>query len=303
VDDGAGTDALYRILTEGRPSHESTARRLLIAMVESQAGGSSCCAAAVSVYGELDVSSEGAGGSGGGRGRGRGGGSSSEAVDGRDHTPSGWDAYCPAPSGTVAGIRLPRAGDLDLDRDAVVIGSPDVDVDGSIGTDLVRTFAGTTYDALAASANIVLTRSNERLDNIRPRTWWGACYTSDDENWGAPEVPGSRCWEYLPVIHARGNLTITNGGQGQGILLVDGDLSVEDDFHFYGLVVVRGRADWDDEATLTGALLVGNRDRLNQQSRIRDEAVIEYSSCALARVLPAPAGVRFLPGRYWFEVP
>jgi hypothetical protein len=88
---------------------------------------------------------------------------------------------------------------------------------------------------------------------------------------------------------------------------VDGDLEVDDEFHFYGLVVVRGIVRWRDEARLTGGLLVGNRGNPGIQSRIEDESAIHYSSCAIARAAGqfggTADGVRPLPGRHWFEVP
>lgn len=310
VDDGSSSEQLFRMLTEGRPHRESTSRRLVLTMLRSGGGGGGAWFDAVlSAYGRLDVESEGAGRQGwvwGGWGVGfiyvdeRSGG-----VDGRDHVPSGWDAYCPVAGPDVGGVKIRRLDDLDVDDDALVYGTPPTQQDDAMTTDLVRTLAGTTYDALAARADIRLTGNNERLDDVRPRASGGTC-SRHRENWGAPESPGSTCWGRLPIIHATRNLTLEEEGTGQGILLVDGNLDVLDEFHFYGLVVVKGTADFNDETALRGALLVANRDQLNQRSRVRDEAVVRYSSCALARVLPSSSGgtgVSLLPGRHWFELP
>jgi len=300
VDDGSLADGLFRVTIEGRPTRQSTARRLVIAMVEGGAGGVGCCRSALEVYGRLNVQSLGPGGSPSGRGRPA---VASPAVDGRDNVPSGWGSYCPNPQSAVTGLRIFRSTDLTLHADAILSGSPDLVVDGTLGTGNVRNFAGTTYAALASSANIVFTANNTRLDDVRPRSSGSGCTRTNTENWGAPEAPGSVCWSYLPIIHARGNLTLEDEGTGQGILLVDGNLELRDDFHFYGLVVSLGDIDVRHEARIHGAVLVGNDDRLNVISRVRDDGIVLYSSCALARALPARQQARFLPGRHWFEIP
>jgi hypothetical protein len=205
----------------------------------------------------------------------------------------------------VAGVRIRRLTDLDIDADATVLGTPAAVQDGTLGTGMVDSFAGTTYAALAASANIILTGNNERLSDVRPRSSGATCTTSNRENWGAPESPGSVCWSYLPIIHARRNLRLDGEGTGQGILLVDGNLVVQDEFHFYGLIVVQGRINVENDSQLRGAILAGNNDVLSQQTRLLDESIVRYSSCALSRVLPpSSAGtVELLPGRHWFEIP
>jgi hypothetical protein len=259
--------------------------------VQSSPGGGLCCDAAVSYYGRLRDASEGTGASSG------------VSIDGRDHLPSGWGGYCPALGAATAGVRVRRSQDWATANDVLVAGTPAIEVDASISTNLVRTFAGTTYTELASRATKVFTASNTRLSDVRPRSPGAVCTTSNVQNWGAPESPGSVCWSYLPIIHVRGNLTLEESGTGQGILLVDGDLTVQEEFRFYGLVVVMGRLVFRDEAAIRGAILVGNRDSANLQSLVQDEAIIEYSSCAINRVLPPSGGAQFLPGRHWFEVP
>lgn len=126
---------------------------------------------------------------------------------------------------------------------------------------------------------------------------------SDTLNWGAPELPGSACWTYLPVIHADGTLRIDDGGVGQGLLLVDGDLRLSEDFHFYGVAIVKGRAFLEDAASITGGLIVGNDGSAGQRSELSDSSLVRFSSCAVARATADLAGVELLPGRFWFEIP
>ena len=118
------------------------------------------------------------------------------------------------------------------------------------------------------------------------------------ENWGAPEDPSSPCSDYFPVIHRPGPLTLTTGtGGGQGILLVDGELTIEGNFHFYGLVIVKGEIQMKGNVQITGAVIAGAQ----LQSEPGD--LIRYSQCAVALVLEA-AGEEAAPlrSRGWLQM-
>lgn len=265
-------------------------------MVLGSGGGSACCGAGVKILGDLTLRAPT-----GPRG-GRGGWTPPPQVDGRDHVPTEWSGYCPAPAPTLPGVAVDRSANVSLERGAVVEGSPPVLEDPGLDASLTGGFGGTTYAALAAGADIVFSGFNTRLRGwIRPSARQGACDTGDDQNWGAPLTPGSACWDYLPVIHATGNLDIDARGEGQGILLVDGDLTVSGAFDFYGIVVVKGRVTMGDGG-ITGSLLVGNNAGTGG-SEIGDGATVHYAACASARATARTGGARFLPGRHWFEVP
>ncbi len=126
---------------------------------------------------------------------------------------------------------------------------------------------------------------------------------ADSLNWGAPAWPGSACWDYLPIVHAGGTLRIEGGGTGQGLLLVDGDLIVSEDFHFHGLVVVKGRTILEDQARITGGVVTGNRGIFGLVSELSDGSSIRYSACAIGRATAGLVDVELLPGRFWFEIP
>ena len=85
-------------------------------------------------------------------------------------------------------------------------------------------------------------------------------------------------------------------------MLVDGDLFVSGDFHFYGLVVVKGRTVLENEAQITGGLIGGNRGISGLRTELNDSSAVVYSSCAVARATGWLAGTEVLPGRSWFEI-
>ncbi|MBW3553411.1 MAG: hypothetical protein KY466_07875 [Gemmatimonadetes bacterium] len=99
------------------------------------------------------------------------------------------------------------------------------------------------------------------------------------------------CGTLPPLVLVRGDLTIT-GGQGAGILIVDGDLVAGGDFTFHGLIIVRGRALLDG-ATVLGAL---RADRVQLRT-----GTIRFDSCLLAAAFRAPAldGAFRFPDRWW----
>lgn len=298
VDDGSAPAPMFRIRTQGRPSRTAAARREVIVMVQA-ASGRACCRAAVAIRGRLRVRAPS-------RPSGwKGPWTPPSQVDGRDHVPTAWAGFCPVPGSATPGILVDRTNNVTFQAGASAEGSPPLEEDRTIGPSLAEVLGDATYDELAARANVRFTSGTTRLrGTIGPSAANGACLTSDDQNWGAPTLPASACWDYLPVIHARGNLRIDARGQGQGILLVDGDLNVTNTFDFYGIVVVKGQATLRGGATVTGGLVAVNRANGSGQSLIRDESSIRYSACAASRASARlGGGARPLAGRHWFEVP
>ena len=86
---------------------------------------------------------------------------------------------------------------------------------------------------------------------------------------------------------------------GQGILLVDGELRIEDNFEFYGIIIARDRVRFEDNVRVFGGLIGGDR------IRVEDGAWTRYSQCAVDRALDAlglNGEVMRLGSRFWSEV-
>ncbi len=123
------------------------------------------------------------------------------------------------------------------------------------------------------------------------------CAASAPGNWGDPG--GGPCGGWYPVIHAPGDIVIV-GGTGQGVLIVDGDLTLGGGAVFAGLVVVRGRVSAGAGGGLVlGAIRAGAADLQTPSGILK----IAYSTCVLRRVLAAAARPIPLPGHWWIEVP
>jgi hypothetical protein len=128
----------------------------------------------------------------------------------------------------------------------------------------------------------------------------GKCDLSAPLNWGDPllvlaagaELP---CRDYFPVIHAPGDLHIT-GGAGQGILLVDGDLTIDGGFQFFGLVLVRGAlVTTGSAAHVVGAVVAA-------RASLASATVVRYSRCALSRALLGAATPVFARAHAWVDM-
>ena len=92
-------------------------------------------------------------------------------------------------------------------------------------------------------------------------------------------------------------LTI-NGVQGQGVLLVNGNLNVQGGFEFYGPVLVKGTLSTQGTGGhFQGGVIAANVNL--DQNTVLGNAVINYSSCALAKALQNSAPAAPLRSRSW----
>lgn len=111
-----------------------------------------------------------------------------------------------------------------------------------------------------------------------PITVAGTCDLSAPANWGAPSDPLGPCGAYFPLVAGTGAVTM-DGGEGQGVLVVDGDLEIRSAAYFAGIVLVRGRLALRDNAVLVGFAVAGGGVELGAGARA------EASACAALRAL------------------
>jgi hypothetical protein len=194
-------------------------------------------------------------------------GPSTPVADGVDHLPNGW------PCG------VPRS-------DTASTGHPSPTPDSSVLADL-RTRAAITLPAGTA------------LRGVQPVVRATACATDRPDNWGDPDRAGA-CSTWLPIVHAAGDLAV-DGGAGQGVLLVDGDLAIGGGFRFTGAVIVAGTVD----IGAGGASLVGGviaRDATDRSGSAGTDPVVIRSSCAVSAALLAAGALVPVADRAWSAV-
>ncbi|MBC8088548.1 MAG: hypothetical protein H7Z40_14885 [Phycisphaerae bacterium] len=94
--------------------------------------------------------------------------------------------------------------------------------------------------------------------------------------------------------------TVTTTSRHQGILMVDGDLTLNADLDVFGLLMVRGAIDATAGRLLVhGAALV--RDEMGHGSRFGFASRVRYSRCALRRAYSATGAPAAVTTRGWLE--
>jgi len=219
-------------------------------------------------------------------------------VNGTDQVPAGW-ASCDAPGPSQAGIRDPGAN-VGTSGNGSVQGNPPVVNDPSINNNTFTTFGGATYAQLAARATITLPPGNYKT---QPAVAGGVCDKTVLTNWGDGINPLGACGSYFPIIHITGDATL-NGDQGQGILLVDGTLSVQGSYQFFGIAIMQNdlktAGGGSTDAHFWGGVMAKNADLSTQN--LSGKATLNYSSCSILTALQATSAVSMMRSRGWVQL-
>jgi hypothetical protein len=227
--------------------------------------------------------------------------SGNSEVSGFDQTPTAWSSAgvdCP-PLADVAGVHY--NGQLTQQGSAVITGSPNREQDNSLTAG--NMLGGSTFDQLKAMTTLTLTGNLSGLGPVTTGTP-ARCDTSVESNWGAPEDKTSVCFTYFPIIYHYGDLSISGTGAGQGILLVEGNLTVQGRVDFYGPVIVTGgvniRGTGSDDVKFYGGVMA--QDVTLDDTKLTGNAQVNYSSCAIRRALQGSATPIPLTERSWVQL-
>jgi Tfp pilus assembly protein PilV len=233
-----------------------------------------------------------------------GGGSN---IYGTDTSLAGWN--CPPAGASVAGVAVPSFSNLTFGGKcpggSCISGNPIVSVTPTASdTNTYFNYGSLKWSDLVAMADKTVSGT---LTHVDPTTNSAGgspqCATSDLTNWGDPNraSPAGVCETYFPVVYAPGDLGI-NGDVGQGVLIVNGNLSIQGTFTFYGQIIVRGTV----KLTGTGNHIYGGLMAAavldSTSTKIAGNTSIHYSRCAITSVFTSSAmGIR-APQRSWIEL-
>ena len=218
-------------------------------------------------------------------------------VDGNTHVPPNWTACDGLPDTSKAGIRTADTAAVSGEQTHAT-GNPPMKYDPTVADSTFSNFGGVSYADLVARANINF--PGNVLLTTEPVTAGGVCDKTVKTNWGDGLNPAAPCGDYFPMIHVAGNLT-TNNWQGQGILLVDGDLDMTGNVQFMGAIIVRGTlSTYGNGAHITGAVMAANVDL--DQNTVLGNSSIKYSSCALNAVMNGSAYPKAAKRRAWVDL-
>lgn len=224
--------------------------------------------------------------------------SDSSSISGFDSAPPYWK--CPPSAPALPAVAVADASLVDDGACTVhpcLLGASPVRVDSAAGSVATSAQFGEASRASIAAAAVQLPADAVMIAPAPSLDPAGECNSSDPRNLGDPARAlgaSSACADYFPVLHAPGNMHL-QGGEGEGFLLVDGDLTIGDGAHFYGVVVVLGVLEITDGASFRGVAIASSIN-VNAGSRL------DYSSCAADLALRA-AGVPVVPpGQAWTEM-
>lgn len=166
--------------------------------------------------------------------------------------------------------------------------------------DVATEFGDVDYAALAATADITLPGGSYApapavVDNV--------CNTALTANWGGGPLHPGPCSDYFPVVHIAGNATLS-GGEGQGMLLVDGDLTMGGGFQFAGVVIVNGTlaraAGAGPDPKVWGVTLARSADVASLSGS--GNQVFSYSKCAATRAVQSASTPALSRSRGWMQL-
>jgi hypothetical protein len=256
-------------------------------------------------------------------------------INGNDNVPAGWN--CDDAGPPAAAIAADSAGDIGVTgtcgSDACLSSSAPSPrgVDTLLrDTSSFSQYGGLNYDSLKAQAltggagkvaDVTSTRSNSptTFSGIGPRyNMDGSCNKTDPLNWGDPNrnaVTPGKCEDYFPVVYLRSgvnNYVTVSGGVGQGILIVDGNLTLAGTLSWYGPIIVRGTFTAAGSGGGTGVTVIGgvlaasmNCDSSNPVTTpcndISGNSHIQFSRCAISSAVSRNART-VLATRSWADL-
>jgi hypothetical protein len=219
-------------------------------------------------------------------------------VDGNDQNPTGWTS-CDAPDTNRAGVR-DKGGTVTTGGNGTVYGNPPVWSDPTLNDSTFTEFGDVNYNELAAMANITLGPGTYKTF---PTLSNGACDKNDQTNWGDGINKTAPCGSYFPIIHIAGDVTL-NGDQGQGILLVDGNLDVQGSYEWFGIVIILGdlktSGGGSTAAHFWGGVMAKNAN-LDTQN-LTGKATLNFSKCAITQALQNTQATSSLRSRGWVQL-
>ena len=219
-------------------------------------------------------------------------------INGNDANPAGWS--CSGALTNVAGAVITPTATVTTNGSVVVNGTPPSTTStAAADTNTYFNYGSVTYTSLAAMADITLPGGT--YTGMAPVAVAGVCQKALTTNWGDPARPGGACATYFPIIHFTGDAKLT-GGTGQGIMLVDGDLTEAGNFTFTGIIIARGtvRATGSSNA-VTGMIMAAAVD-LGDAVTLTGSTSLQYSSCAVQQVLSTTSPLVAAKGRGWVNL-
>ena len=224
-------------------------------------------------------------------------------VNGNDVAPAGW-ASCGPAAPAVAGAAISPTTTANVQGSVVINGNPpSLTTPAASDTNTYFNYGNSNYQALAATATYTYPAGTQ-LTSVAPIAAGGVCTVSaNPPNWGDVNraTPAGACETFFPIIHVLGDLKVT-GGSGQGVLLVDGSVTLAGNFVWDGAIIARGALKMSGTGTVNGAMMAATVTVGDSTTTITGNTTLQYSSCALMSALSANSYPTQAPRRGWVDL-
>lgn len=241
------------------------------------------------------------------------------SINGNDDPPADWDG-----AGLCAGVDdtdmpgiVHDGGTMGGTEGQHLIGDPPTEFDATVAPATFTDFGNLTWAELVALAQAEgkdVTSVSNNLNSIGPALDGGGdCDEAPLTNWGDIDS-ADPCGSYFPLIyHGSGQMvageryvTLSGGGQGQGVLLIEHNLVLNGGFTFYGIIITMGTFETTgNDNTVYGAVLAANGIVVDQDQGVGGNSSIQYSRCAVQRSILNNASLskaRPLAERSWVDL-
>lgn len=228
------------------------------------------------------------------------------SINGNDQIPPGWTGCGPIDSSRAA-VRTQLNNTVTTNGRPTILGSPPVLNDPTLTDSSFSAYGDVTYPQLANHADVTLP-AQTFANAIGPVVTNGTCDVSVATNWGSPTTPGGPCGTYFPIIHITGTDAVINGQEGQGVLLVDGSLSIHGGFQFFGVAIIKGSlrtaaGGGGTPAHFWGTVMVQDSVALSDTTNtIGGAANFTYSKCAIVKAINKAGTGTMLRSRGWTQL-
>lgn len=227
----------------------------------------------------------------------------STQILGTNANPTGWDC-AEYPGKDTTGVAYAPGTTLTIQKPTNVIGVPQAYADPNAGLDGTYTkYGDENWTTLTQQADVIVSGDW----NPMPVGTATTC-TKGDSNWGEPYRAGNAavvlgCTSYFPIVWVRSDLIVNAKGRGQGILLIEGNLRVNGDFTWDGLIIVRDNiVKGNGTPQITGAVMARSATLANAESEFLGNSTFQYSKCALESALRGSARLVPAKQRAWAEL-
>jgi hypothetical protein len=216
----------------------------------------------------------------------------SAIIDGNDTDPAHWPAGdCTTTNTNKPGVMIKDSTKIDFSgneskiRSSQLFGSTDIAQDASMTSASLTQFGDMSWNDLTS---IATKKYNSQPSDPAPSSTGSVCNENVANNGGAPLSAVHPCYNFFPIIWLNNPGTLWNfsGGNGQGIMLIEGDLKVTGQFEFYGPIFIKGHIETAGGGGVQhfhGGMIAANADL--EQNSVLGTADIVYSSCAVERAI------------------